>query len=123
MEPHAAIVAQLKAFRWPGGWVPRWAQLDRWLAGHSLPSDTELVKEVGPGHVLFGYAERAILIADQNGATDDCVFFLPDGPAPFAVVHLTWAGTRDCHPHFPSTELISSFAALQPFLDEHPHGI
>jgi hypothetical protein len=40
---------------------------------------------------------------------DDVLFWLPDGPAGFAEVHLTWTGKRESRPEWPRTRLFSSF--------------
>jgi len=36
------------------------------------------------------------------------LFWLPDGPAPLAVVHLTWTGRRERSPEWPFTVLYDS---------------
>lgn len=122
-QPDPKILAHLKKFPWPDGWAPRLTELERWVAGQPVGPDAELVAEVGPGHLLYGYAGQAIPIADRDGRSDDYVYFLPKGPAPFAVVHLTWSGKQDRYPEFPSTELISSVEALHQFLGKHSGGI
>lgn len=69
--------------------------------------ETELAREVGPGHVLAG--RRAVAVARRID-DDDVLFYLPDGPASLAVVHLTWTGHRERKPEFPWTVLYHSVA-------------
>jgi hypothetical protein len=72
-------------------------------------AESNLDKEVGPGHQL--YKLRAVAIAHRTD-NDDVLFFLPDGSKPLAVVHLTWSLTahdsRYYTPDFPWTVLYSS---------------
>src|SRR5262245_4631768 len=64
----------------------------------------ELESEVGPKHPLF--QKRAIAVGHR--CDDDVLFFLPDGPSPLAVVHLTYANKPEQDPIWPSTVFYSS---------------
>lgn len=68
------------------------------------PLHLELADEMSTDHLLSG--KRAVAVARRLD-TDDVLFSLPDGPAPLAVVHLTWAG-RERSPQWPATELYRS---------------
>ncbi|HEU4882140.1 MAG TPA: hypothetical protein VFT45_07845 [Longimicrobium sp.] len=46
-----------------------------------------LLREVGPGHLLYGVPVRAI---GRSNANDDVLFRLLDGSGRVADVHLTW---------------------------------
>ena len=71
-----------------------------------------LAKEVGRNHVLYG--RKAICIGRRHD-TDDALYFLPDGPALLAVVHLTWSSqTPEPNPQIPWTDLYHS---VQDFID------
>jgi hypothetical protein len=41
---------------------------------------------------------------------DDVLFWLPEGPAALAVIHLTWIGKRERSPQFPWVTLYASVA-------------
>jgi hypothetical protein len=75
----------------------------------SIPSpqfEERLAKEVGRQHVL--YRRRAIAIGRRYD-NDDVLFFLPDGPAMLAVVHLTWSSrTPEPDARVPWTDLYQS---------------
>ena len=81
----------------------------QWLEPWHLTSsglEAELEKEAGPAHPLFG--RRAISIGRRDDC-DDVLFFLPDGPYPLAVVHLTWTRRREQSPEWPHTTFYSSW--------------
>lgn len=63
--------------------------LEPWYPASSAGLEAELQRELGRGHPLFG--SRAVAVG-RRGDCDDVLFFLPDGPTPLAVVHLTWSG-------------------------------
>ncbi len=86
------------------------------------PIEAELGRELVRGHVLFG--RRAVCIGRRIDQ-DDVLFFLPDGPQPYAVVHLTWHGVKERDTRWPSTRLFPSLAAwigerMQPDHDDYP---
>ena len=64
--------------------------------------ELELVREVGPQHVLFGKKARAIAVWQD---CDDVLFTLESVPPSFAVVHLTWIMKTEVDARFPSAEL------------------
>ena len=67
--------------------------------------EAELAREVSSQHPLSG--RRAVAVARRHDC-DDVLFFLPDGPSPLAVVHLTWARERETRPEWPYAEFYSS---------------
>jgi hypothetical protein len=66
----------------------------------------ELKAEVGPKHPLFNVG---VSVVARRADNDDYLFELQSGPDPFAVVHLTWTGTREHDPTYPSTEFFGSW--------------
>lgn len=87
-------LTELRQLEWLEPWEP---------TGPGL--ENELAREVGEGHVLSGRLAVAVARRRDN---DDVLFHLPEGPAPFAVVHLTWTGSRERRPEWPWTELYRS---------------
>jgi hypothetical protein len=85
---------ELRTIDWLAPWGPANADLS-----------VELGREVGPGHPLFG--RRAVAVGRRHDQ-DDVLFWLPDGPALLAVVHLTWTGQRERSPTWPFTTLFAS---------------
>ena len=79
-------------------WLEPW---EYFVDGASAPA--ELEREMPSGHVLYG--RKAVCIARRYDC-DDVLFRLPDGPAPYAVVHLTYR--RENNPEWPWTVLFSS---------------
>jgi hypothetical protein len=67
--------------------------------------EAELEKEIGSMHPLFG--RKAISVGRRDDC-DDVLFFLPDNPAPLAVVHLIWTGATEMKSQFPHTTFYSS---------------
>jgi len=53
--------------------------------GNPMGAETELRRELGPQHILYGRSFRAVGV---TGESDDWLFELDDGT--FAQVHLTW---------------------------------
>jgi hypothetical protein len=90
------IPAELRTIQWLPPWEP--TELD--LAA-------ELAREVGPGHPLHG---RPAVAVGRRVDCDDVLFWLPDGPAALAVVHLTWTGKRERAPQWPWVVLYGSIA-------------
>jgi hypothetical protein len=85
-------------------WLLPWEPSD-------VPLEDQLQREVGRVHPLYG--RKAITIG-RRVDNDDVLFFLPDGPAPLAVVHLTWSGRREERAEWPSTIL---YASLQDWVE------
>jgi hypothetical protein len=67
--------------------------------------ESELEKEISPTHPLF---KLKAISAGGRHDRDDVLFFLPDGPFPLAVVHLTWTGHTEKNPAWPHTTFYSS---------------
>ncbi len=62
--------------------------------------ELELAKEVGTQHPL--YQQKAVAVARRLD-NDDVLFVLPENTLPLAVVHLTWKGSPEASPQWPST--------------------
>lgn len=88
-------------------WLHPWAPCE---PGPGL--EVELAREVGPGHVLAG---RRTVSIGRRVDNDDVLFWLPDSPSPFAVVHLTWTGRREIKPEWPLTDL---YASLESWIEQ-----
>ena len=69
--------------------------LEPWHFSELSGVAAELKKEIGPGHPLFGHDAKAIGRKDDR---DDVWFRIPSEPSKFAVLHLTWSGTRELDP-------------------------
>lgn len=65
--------------------------------------EQELSREIGPGHVLAGKTLHALA---RRGDRDDIL--VEATGLGYAVVHLTWSGTRETSARRPRTELFSS---------------
>jgi hypothetical protein len=77
-----------------------------WVADTSPAFVSRLGREVGPQHVLYG---RPALTLGRRLDNDDVLFYLPAGPAPLAVVHLTYSTqTPEPDARFPDTVLYAS---------------
>ena len=84
---------QLRNLAWLLPWEPTNADLA-----------AELSREVGSAHVLAG---RPAVAVARRVDQDDVLFWLPEGPAMLATVHLTYAG-RERSANWPSAQLYSS---------------
>ena len=81
------------------------AWLEPWRSETSQGFVEELRKEVCGKHPLFG--RRAITVGKRDDC-DDVLFFLPDGPDPLAMVHLTWRMRTETNRFWPRTSFFSS---------------
>lgn len=79
--------------------------LEPWRHETSEGFVAELRKEVNPDHELFG--RQAITVGKRDDC-DDVLFFLPHGPHPLAVVHLTWKMKTETSSSCPHTTFFSS---------------
>lgn len=86
--------SSLAALTWLEPWHPDHSRLER-----------ELAREVGPNHPLAGRRAVEIGRRQDSGAV---LFHLPDGPAPYAVVHLTFSRARETGAEWPRTVLYDS---------------
>ena len=84
-----------------------------WAPIPSPQFEERLAKEAGRKHVLY---KRRVVAVGRRQDNDDVLFYLPDGPAVLAVVHLTWS-TRTPEPdsRFPWTDLYQS---VQEWIDQ-----
>ena len=74
------------------------------LAGDQADNLTaELALELPTGHMLDGTALTAVA---RRTDCDDVLFELSDGR--FALVHLTWSGSRETDPAWPGTTVYDS---------------
>ena len=77
-----------------------------WVAVTPGEFGGRLAKEAGPKHVLY---HRSALAIGRRLDNDDVLFFLPQGPALLAVVHLTDSTrTPEPDPRVPHTRLFES---------------
>jgi hypothetical protein len=83
--------------------VQPWEPVDAGATRDGLAQ--ELLREVAPGHPLYGIPVRAI--ARRNDC-DDVLFALQDGSGRVAVVHLTWIRSIPDRPPWPGTSLYPS---------------
>jgi hypothetical protein len=67
--------------------------------------EAELKRELIQGHVL--YHKPAYALARRHD-TDDVLFYLPNGPAMLAEVHLTYSRHLEKDPFWPATTLYQS---------------
>jgi hypothetical protein len=66
--------------------------------------EAELARELHPTHILAGHALKVI----ASRCDRDDVLCQVDSDR-YAVVHVTWSGRQEPPPHWPSTELFSSY--------------
>ena len=77
-----------------------------WVAVDPPAFETRLAREVGPKHVLY---RRAAVVVGRRLDNDDVLFYLPEGPALLAVVHLTYSErTPEPDARFPWTVVYTS---------------
>jgi len=77
-----------------------------WAGIPSPQFEERLAREVGKKHVLYG---RQAIAVGRRYDNDDVLFYLPDGPAMLAVVHLTWSTqTPEPDARLPWTDLYQS---------------
>jgi hypothetical protein len=77
------------------------------------PRPEPRLKEAGRQHVLY---ERKVVAIGRRYDMDDFVFYLPEGPAVLAVVHVTYSSkVPDPNPQIPWTDL---YASVQEFIDQ-----
>jgi hypothetical protein len=88
-------------FEYPNPW--------RSIGAEAENFERELLKELSPGHVLYGIKAIPLAMRDDQ---DDVLFALEHGPAPFAIVHLTWSGAAEQDPQYPTTQLGSHLESL-----------
>jgi hypothetical protein len=65
---------------------------------------TELSSELSPKHVLYGLQAKPVAIRIDR---DDVLFEIEGGPAPLAVVHLTWQKESDSR--WPRTRIFATW--------------
>src|SRR5690242_16492690 len=83
---------------WRSPWEP--------VSGPTAVSlQTELARELSPGHALFGVKATVLGKRTDN---DEVLLSLVNGPSLFAVVHLTWKGQPEPDTQFPAISLFKS---------------
>ena len=108
----SALPDEIKAIQLRHPWVP---------VENRAAISSRLAKEAGPKHVL--HSRTAIAVARRMDQ-DDFLFYLPDGPALLAEVHLTYSPrVPEPDPRFPLTALYGSVQewiehSLAPAADE-----
>lgn len=73
--------------------------------------NAELLREIGPGHVLHGVELHVIARATPQ---DDVIVQTTDGQV--AMVHMTWSRRREAPP-WPTTETVSSSEHLKNLIE------
>jgi hypothetical protein len=68
--------------------------------------ESELRREISPEHPLFKFKTRALA---RRVDCDDILFEIESHESPFAVVHLTFSGSRENDSHWPYTKFFQSF--------------
>lgn len=97
------LPAEFSSVPWRSPWVPV----------ESPAFESRLAEEVGRKHVLH---KKAAISVGRRLDNDDVLFYLPDGPALLAVVHLTWSSrTPEPDASFPYTVLYES---LREWIDQ-----
>ena len=89
-------------------WLAPWQPLEG-----GTPDDgtvRELRREICRLHVLHGVPVRPIA---RRQDCDDVLFELLDGSGRFAVVHLTYARSREIDPRWPETTLFESWRQFE----------
>ncbi len=86
---------------------PELILLSPWIQPYSPDGlASELQREAGPDHPLFGKTTRALAVARDR---DDVLFEVADaGGRRYAVVHLTGTGKQETSGKFPWTEFFDS---------------
>jgi hypothetical protein len=105
-------------------WLEPWVFLEdaEWASGDKAEYrsewETQLRREIGPQHVLFG--QPASLIA-RRFDTDDALFQLSG--ARVAEVHLTWRRSVEPDPRWPNTTIFPSLEdwARESMAIQHRH--
>lgn len=83
--------------------LPPWRRVSD-LPEQAQHFSAELLSELCPMHILFGLKTRAIANRIDR---DDVLFEIVGGPAPLAMVHLSWK--RELDPRWPLTKLFASW--------------
>lgn len=84
-------------------WASAWYPVEDEATGSALGD--QLLREVGPGHLLYGIPVRTLGRRVDN---DDVVYALADGTGRVAVVHLTWVRTVPERLPWPATRIYAS---------------
>ena len=92
----------------PIEWLPPWIPVER----QADEFVDELERELASGHVLSGKNADAIA---RRIDKDEVLFVIDDAPKQYAVVHLTWSGSKEHDPKWPFTVIFSS---LEQWVDE-----
>jgi hypothetical protein len=91
-----------RTFLAPADVAPPWTAING-----SAALEAEFQRELRDDHPLHGARARAIARRDD---CDDVLFALEDGPAAFAVVHLTWSGKVEPDARSPAFESYETLA-------------
>jgi hypothetical protein len=89
-------------------WPASWFSLDTLDPKITAVFEEVLLREVGPGHMLYGVPVQAIAKCEAN---DDVLFRLLDGSGRVADVHLTWTGAFPERPPWPLAVLYDGLEA------------
>ena len=84
-------------------WLEPWETVADMEAQYRRAWETQLIREVGPTHVLFGLPVSLIA---RRFDTDDALFQLPGSRV--AEVHLTWSKGAEPDPVWPNAAIFES---------------
>jgi len=93
------------------GWPPSWNATSP-ESSRCRQLEGELAAECGPGHPL--HAAQTVAVAERTDQ-DDVAFYLlaSDAEQRWVVVHLTWKGSHEGRPEWPTVARFHTLAGLQ----------
>ena len=97
-------------------WLEPWTEVEKSKVGLF---ESELRRELTPQHILFNISVVAV---GRSARADDTLFELQGHEYEYAVVHLTWMGSREENTSFPHTELYANWKAFQQRMSEDNYG-
>jgi hypothetical protein len=92
-------------------WLEPWRRIRAVGIAAAALYESELKRELSPGHPLFGVPAAAL---GKRNDSDDVLFELRDGTGRVAVVHLTFCN----HPEPPPWPQTTMFASLEAWVEE-----
>lgn len=85
----------------PNSWPEAWHLIQDVSLQNSL--ERELVREIGPNHILFG---RSCTVLAKRNDQDDILIELDNHQV--CEIHLTWGGKPEADPRWPSASVFAS---------------
>lgn len=87
----------------------RWELVDE---DHSQLLLTQLKREIGPSHKLFGLLKQATVIA-ADGASDDRLLEIRGDKRRLFIVHPTWSPVQSDSSHWPRSQEVTEKEAYE----------